>query len=276
MFGAGESLSDEHLQGKILIDTGWDNAIRQDARAYEGFFNYFASSGLLPDGEGIIDQLALYGFSTDNLDYCPLAHLDIDHAGGIDEVRNAGHVMCSQAEWKAAQKRNPRYLKRLWKNVRMETFPDQEYDFFQDGTLTAIPMHGHSAGMTAFRIGKPDHYVLIAGDAGYGRASSERQVLPGTEWNRKEEAETLKILRDYALDPHCDAVLMTHDTEQSQKTFILEQEEIDYGSQAGNGNKTCGQSIFGSAPGRRGRKRTEAGNRTGQSGKRAAYSAGHR
>lgn len=101
MFGAGESLSDEHLQGKILIDTGWDNAIRQDARANEGFFNYFASSGLLPDGEGIIDQLALYGFSTDDLDYCPLAHLDIDHARGIDELRNAGHVMCSRAGWNA-------------------------------------------------------------------------------------------------------------------------------------------------------------------------------
>ena len=48
----------EHPDGLILVDTGWDTAIREDARAYEGFFNYFASPGFLPEGEGIIDQLA--------------------------------------------------------------------------------------------------------------------------------------------------------------------------------------------------------------------------
>ena len=30
----------EHPDGLILVDTGWDTAIREDARAYEGFFNY--------------------------------------------------------------------------------------------------------------------------------------------------------------------------------------------------------------------------------------------
>ena len=30
----------EHSDGLILVDTGWDTAIREDARAYEGFFNY--------------------------------------------------------------------------------------------------------------------------------------------------------------------------------------------------------------------------------------------
>ncbi|MGN0708853.1 MAG: N-acyl homoserine lactonase family protein [Anaerovoracaceae bacterium] len=211
----------EHPKGLILVDTGWDDAIRKNARAYEGFFNYFASPGFLPEGEGIIDQLAGLGYRTRDLDCCLLTHLDIDHAGGIGEVRDAGHIMCSAAEWKAANKSSPRYLRRLWKNVRVETFPDRPFDVFRDGTVVAFPMHGHSAGMTAIRVGSDDHYIIIAGDAGYGRASWERQVLPGVEWNRKETAKSLRKLRSFALDPHCEAVLMTHDTEKTKSVFEL-------------------------------------------------------
>lgn len=129
----------EHPKGLILVDTGWDTAVRTNARKYEGFFNYFASPGFLPEGEGIVDQLSLFGYRTSDLDYCILTHMDIDHAGGIGHIANAKHILCSAAEWTAAGKNNPRYLKRLWKNMRIETFPDTEYDLLGDGTVTLIP-----------------------------------------------------------------------------------------------------------------------------------------
>lgn len=209
----------EHPKGLVLVDTGWDDAIRKDARTYEGFFNYFASPGLLPKGEGIVDQLAAHGYKTADLDYCLLTHMDIDHAGGIGEVKEAGHILCSAAEWQAANKHNPRYLRRLWRDVNIETFADEPFDLFQDGTIIAFPMHGHSAGMTAIRVGSKDRYLIIAGDAGYGRPSWQRQVLPGVEWNRKETKQSLKKLRTLALDPHCEAILMTHDPENTKPTF---------------------------------------------------------
>ena len=207
--------------GLVLVDTGWDDAIRQDARAYEGFFNYFASPGVLPEGEGIIDQLASLGYQTEDLACCLLTHMDIDHAGGIGEVRHVRRVLCSAAEWQAANKHNPRYLRRLWKDVHVETIPDAPFDLMGDGSIIAFPMHGHSAGMTAVRVGSPEHYLIIAGDAGYGRPSWERQVLPGVEWNRRETAKSLAKLRELAMDPHCEAVLMTHDTQEPQAVYEL-------------------------------------------------------
>ena len=203
----------EHPKGLILVDTGWDEAIRENARKYEGFFNYFASPGFLPEGEGIVDQLATLGYSAADIDYCILTHMDIDHAGGMGHVKNAKHIICSSAEWMAANNNNPRYLKRLWKGLTIETFPDEEYDLFGDGTVILIPMHGHSAGMTAVKVSNGKEFVVIAGDCGYGRPSWEDQILPGVEWNRKEAKKSLEKLREYGIDQHCHAILMTHDPE---------------------------------------------------------------
>lgn len=212
----------EHPRGRILVDTGWDDAIRRDARKYEGFFNYFASPGVLPKGEGIIDQLAKLGYKTADLDYCILTHMDIDHAGGIREVRDARHVLCSAAEWKAAGRCNPRYRRSLWENTPVETFPDRAWDLFGDQSIVVFPMHGHSAGMTAVRVSSGEKFLVIAGDAGYGRDSWEKLSLPGVEWNRKAARETLVKLQNMGRDPACEAILMTHDPETPKDTYVLE------------------------------------------------------
>jgi N-acyl homoserine lactone hydrolase len=209
----------EHPQGLVLIDTGWDEAIRKDARGYEGFANYFASPGKLPEGEGIADQLAGLGYSIDDINAVLMTHLDIDHAGGLQMVKNVPEIYCSQKEWDAAQKSNPRYLKRLWNGISMKTFEDQ-LDLY-DHTITSIAMPGHSAGMTAYRIGTEDNYLLIAGDAGYGRPSYENLDLPGVEWSRKAALDSLKRLQKIASDPHCVDILMTHDTEEKQKIYEI-------------------------------------------------------
>ena len=211
----------EHPKGLVLLDTGWDTAIRDNARKYEGFFNYFASPGHLPEGEGIVEQLDRLGYKTSDLDACVLTHMDIDHAGGIGHVKEVKRILCSAAEWNAANKSNPRYLRRLWKGLSIETFPDSEYDLFGDGTVILIPMHGHSAGMTAVKITNGSEYVIIAGDAGYGRASWEEQILPGVEWNRREAKKSLVRLRAFGIDPRCKAILMTHDPEHGSGCIEL-------------------------------------------------------
>lgn len=211
----------EHPKGLVLIDTGWDTAIRDNARKYEGFANYFASPGFLPEGEAVTEHLDSLGYSPGDIDYCIMTHMDIDHAGGIGLVRDAKHIMCSGTEWKAASGRNPRYLKRLWKEIPVEPFPDDKYDLFKDKSVILFPLHGHSAGMTGVRIGTKESYLIIAGDGGYGRPSWEELILPGVEWNRQEAMRSLKRLQNFGKDEHCRAILMTHDTEMKTKLFEI-------------------------------------------------------
>lgn len=103
----------EHPNALVLVDTGWDTRIRDEARKYEGFFNYFASPGMMPPGKAVTEHLGRLGFKASDLDYCVLTHMDIDHAGGIRLVRDAKKILASEAEIRAAEKANPRYLKRL-------------------------------------------------------------------------------------------------------------------------------------------------------------------
>ena len=210
----------EHPRGLVLIDTGWDEEIRKDARGYEGFANYFASPGELPKGEGIRDQLASLGYSLQDVRAVLLTHLDIDHAGGLPMVKEVPGIYCSQAEWDAARKFNPRYRKRLWEGIRMKTFQGQ-LDLYGDHAIVSEAMPGHSAGMTAYRIGTMDRYLLIAGDAGYGRRSYESLDLPGVEWNRRAEMDSLKRLQRIASDPRCIDILMTHDTEEKKTVYRI-------------------------------------------------------
>lgn len=209
----------EHPQGLVLIDTGWDEAIRKDARGYEGLANYFASPGVLPPGEGIKDQLAGLGYSVGDVDAVLMTHLDIDHAGGLRMVRDVPEIYCSRKEWDAACGSNPRYLKRLWSGAAIKTFEDQ-LDLF-DHSIVSVALPGHSASMTAYRVGTPDRYVLIAGDAGYGRDSYEKLDLPGVEWDRRTAKDSLILLRKIASDPRCVDILMTHDTEEKQSVYEI-------------------------------------------------------
>ena len=106
--------------------------------------------------------------------------------------------------------------------MRVETFPDEPWDLFGDQSVVTFPMHGHSAGMTAIRVSAGVKFLVIAGDAGYGRDSWEKLLLPGVEWNRKAARETLVKLQKMGRDPKCEAILMTHDPETAKNVYVLE------------------------------------------------------
>lgn len=213
----------EHPKGLVLIDTGWDTAIREDARKYEGFANYFASPGFLPEGEAVTEQLKNLGYAPKDIDYCILTHMDIDHAGGLQLVKDAKCIMTNEKEWQACQKREFRYLQKLWKGISIKTFPDGEVDLFEDGSIILLPLHGHSVGMTAVKVKslEEEKYIIITGDSGYCRQSWEELIPPGIAWNKRKAMESLQKLHEYSKDKNCIAMLATHDREVEPHTITL-------------------------------------------------------
>lgn len=206
---------------KILVDTGWDPLVRKDARRYEGFFNYFASPGVLPKGEAVTEHLARLNVRIEDLDYVILTHMDIDHIAGIGLVKNAKKIIVNEKEWEASKAHNPRYLKRLWKNISITTFKDERIDLLGDGSIELIPLHGHSRGMTGVKVIHGDKYVIIAGDSGYARESWEQEVLPGITYNKQEAKASLKQLHTWGTDPNCLGILMAHDDEYINQIISL-------------------------------------------------------
>lgn len=211
----------EHPDAIILVDTGWDTAIRKDARKYEGFANYFASPEKLPEGQAVTEHLDKLGYAPGDIDYCILTHMDIDHAGGLQLIKDAKCIMTSKAEWAACRRANVRYLKRLWKDIDIVTFSDNEVDLLGDGSIMLMPFHGHSEGMTAVKVSWNDKYAILAGDSGYCRESWEEQVLPGIVWDRRQALESIRKLKSLSEDANCVGIFATHDREIQQSVITL-------------------------------------------------------
>ena len=129
--------------------------------------------------------------------------------------------MTSKAEWAACRRANVRYLKRLWKDIDIVTFSDNEVDLLGDGSIMLMPFHGHSEGMTAVKVSWNDKYAILAGDSGYCRESWEEQVLPGIVWDRRQALESIRKLKSLSEDANCVGIFATHDREIQQSVITL-------------------------------------------------------
>lgn len=99
----------EHPKGNILVDTGWDKAVRKNPIKTESFLLWLASKPKLPTGSAVDEQLKKIGIRTNQLDYVFLTHMDVDHVNGIQLVKDAKVIMASSEEIHAASGSDVRY-----------------------------------------------------------------------------------------------------------------------------------------------------------------------
>ena len=223
----------EHPKAKILVDTGWSRRMspagvidRKAQIAEIGHVLYSMNQGYLPAGEAVDEQLKKMGIDSSDLDYVVLTHLDCDHVCGLHQVRDAKHILVSEAEMKFVEKfsivNSFRFQKRWWKDVHLELFPwngcsgpfHRSYDLLGDGSVELINIPGHTEGLVAVKITSgTGKYVLIDSDGAYGKKSWEDMILPGIADNRQEQLASLEWIREMSMNGNCVESLANHDVE---------------------------------------------------------------
>ncbi|MCK9301862.1 MAG: N-acyl homoserine lactonase family protein [Bacteroidales bacterium] len=222
----------EHPKGLILVDAGWHTDVRNGKQAFikkNGRLIYKASKPILPEGQAINEQLDSLGFCPEDIDYVIITHLDIDHASGLDLVKNAKNILVNDEEWKAANKPGFRYNSIWWKDVNVSTFhfqpsaigpQDLAYDLFGDGTVLLVSTIGHSKGLTSVLVQHNEQSVLLCSDVAYAQKSWEEMILPGMTVNKREARASLEWVKQMSKNPKC-KVFANHDPDVKPQTIEL-------------------------------------------------------
>lgn len=221
----------EHPKGLILFDTGWSKHIRRAKQKKVSFGEI--SSGVLPEGQAIDEQLAKLGYRPEDLDFVVLSHLDGDHVGGIPEIKRAKQFLVSEQEMEAAEgwQRKIRYEHKYWEDIHFKLIHFNEsgigpkkasYDLFQDGSVQLVWTPGHSNGLTSIMItNDQDQFVLLVADVGYASKSWEEMILPGISINKKDALASLKWVQKMANSENCLAALANHDPDIEPHTITF-------------------------------------------------------
>lgn len=191
----------EHPKGLILIDTGWDVAVRGDQRKYLAWLQYCINKALLPAGEAIHEQLAKLGYQPSDIDYLIFIHLHADHVSGINLVKDAKNILVSDLEMADTKKHSMHYLSFMWEGINFQQFSfsaseygpaQRSFDLFEDGSFILINLPGHTAGQAGALITANGKSVLLCADGGYTKRNWEEMILPAVSISKNDSLATLK------------------------------------------------------------------------------------
>jgi N-acyl homoserine lactone hydrolase len=222
-----------HPRGDILVDTGWDSAVRAHPVRTLTFPMWFASKPRLPEGAAADEQLAALGLAPEELAYVLLTHMDIDHDSGLRLVRSAGQILVSPEEWAAVRSGQVRYAKRPWRGIPIGQMPlrddpaapfGKSWDVWGDGSVAVLLTPGHTRGSVSIRVSGKNGFALLVGDTGYSRSSWEDLRLPGPVCDPAAMRESLAWVQRMRQRADCLAVLAAHDPEETRKIIEIQEE----------------------------------------------------
>ena len=164
--------------GLVLVDTGYGRRTVEGAHDYPGSMAVWLL-GLTPGPDGpVADRLADIGYAPDDVRHVFITHLHHDHAGGIEDFREA-EVWVDAREWAVGTDHSrlrgyspAPYAERTAREVRFEgtaTYGPFEghVDAFEDGSVILLPAPGHTPGSMMVLFNLPDGSWLYTGDAAW-------------------------------------------------------------------------------------------------------------
>lgn len=229
----------EHPKGLILVDTGIGRAFspkgEYDAAAAKALLGAPFAAYLRPSaapGQSIGEQLSSRGLSPKDLGLVILTHLDADHVGGLRELRGAKRILMPEDEyfWSCRTVYKLRQPQGLWLDMPAEHFWYRgsplgtnrwAYDVFGDESVMLVNLPGHTDGLCAVMIRNGSRFVLLASDAAICRENIETGTPPGFCFDARLARKALRWLREQQSEPGCEAILLSHDREETRETISL-------------------------------------------------------
>lgn len=227
----------ETPKGLLLFDTGWSRTMspngvfdkKAQIKSLGSRLLYHVNQGVVSMGMTASEQLDKMGIKPSDIDYVIISHLDCDHANGLDQFKDAKHIMVPEVEYKYANRHIERFHKRWWKDVDLDLYDwndtegpfGRSYDLFGDKSVELINIPGHTPGLVATKITDFDNnkFYLYYGDGGYGKKSWQEMITSGISMNKSAQKKSLEWIREQSLDPNCVESQACHDATEKPHTI---------------------------------------------------------
>jgi glyoxylase-like metal-dependent hydrolase (beta-lactamase superfamily II) len=163
-------------RGLVLVDTGIGHHVTEAPRARMSRMNRWTLRPRFTLEESALTQVRALGFTPQDVRHIVLTHLDVDHAGGLQDFPEATvHLHAPEHDCANIVGADPRYDASLWRHVtKWETYDARGEPWFGlqavrelrgISNVLLVPLPGHTRGHAGVAIETPDGWLLHAGDA---------------------------------------------------------------------------------------------------------------
>lgn len=185
-FPAGYALIRHPLLGPILFDTGYSARFFQETASLPASLYRRITPVVYSEEESAVRHLADNGIAPEDVRYIVLSHFHADHVGGVrdfpqaqyiylrksyDAVSSLGPVRATKAGFLPGllpEDFNPRSLLVDEYSAKRPLPPglpfSEAYDLLGDGSLLAVELSGHAAGMIGLFVSTSEHDYLLCAD----------------------------------------------------------------------------------------------------------------
>jgi glyoxylase-like metal-dependent hydrolase (beta-lactamase superfamily II) len=170
-------LVETDAHGLVLVDTGIGHRVSEEPARLMTRMNRWTLRPRFLQEESALTQVRARGFAPKDVRHVVVTHLDVDHAGGLQDFPHARvHVHAPELADARRKPGNSRYDAGLWRHVAdwncYEVAGDTWFGFGAVRCLRGlppevliVPLPGHTGGHSGVAITANGRWLLHAGDA---------------------------------------------------------------------------------------------------------------
>jgi glyoxylase-like metal-dependent hydrolase (beta-lactamase superfamily II) len=162
--------------GLVLVDTGVGHQVSMSPGRRMSRMNRWTLRPRFALEESALTQVLARGFVPEDVRHIVLTHLDVDHAGGLQDFPAATvHLHAPEYASGNEGRADPRYDAKLWRHVANWEHYDAHGETWFGlsavrelrglANLLLVPLAGHTRGHAGVAVETRDGWLLHAGDA---------------------------------------------------------------------------------------------------------------